>query len=145
MWKPSLPCSGPVTVNEFLFVMLQIVLMTDQEPEILSGLPSQPPNSFEISRELGYIPFGAGREPVIAFSFDPDKSSLAFDEAIRVSRAFQLQLFRETFCITIVQPSQCFLLSGVVNDNAVDISSRDGRQWEPTCVRCVSSMPISPG
>lgn len=63
--------------------MLQIVLMTDQEPEILSGLPSQPPNSFEISRELvaGYIPFGAGREPVIAFSFDPDKSSLAFDEA----------------------------------------------------------------
>ena len=99
MRKPSLPCSGSVTVNEFLFVMLQIVFMTDQEPKILFGLPSQLPHCFEISRELvaGDIPLDAGREPVIAFSFDPDKSSLAFDEAIRVSRAFQPQVFETPF------------------------------------------------
>jgi hypothetical protein len=50
--------------------------MTDQEPEILSGLPCQLPYRVEISRELvaGDIPLDAGREPVIAFSFDPDKS-----------------------------------------------------------------------
>jgi hypothetical protein len=40
MRKASLPWSGSVTVNEFLFVMLQIVLMTDQEPEILLACPA---------------------------------------------------------------------------------------------------------
>ena len=96
--KPAFPRSGPVAVNEVLLVMLQIVLMTDQEPEVLpavgvdlqkinrlSGLPSQLPHCFQISRELvaSDIPLDAGREPVIPFSFDPNKSPLAFDEAIR--------------------------------------------------------------
>jgi hypothetical protein len=58
MREPSLPCSGSVAVNEFLFVMLQITLMTDQELEILSGLLCQLPYRVEISREsvAGDIP-----------------------------------------------------------------------------------------
>ena len=86
-------------------MMLQLLFMADQEPKILFGLPSQLPHCFQISRELitGDIPLDAGREPVIAFSFDPDKSPLAFDEAISVCSTLQLQVLRETFRITTIQ------------------------------------------
>jgi len=108
MRKTSLPCSGSVTVNEFLLVMLQIVFMADQEPKILFGLPSQLPHCFQISRELvaGDIPLDAGREPVISLAFDPHKCTCTLDEAICVRRALKDQLSWQTLCIASIEPLQ---------------------------------------